>query len=89
MTSTSGDWQDHNWFYYSGTYLKLRELVFTYAFPDKWIKRTKVFTNASVSVIGNNLFLLAKMPNVDPDSEADNLQTPSLRSYGLNLNFKF
>jgi TonB-linked SusC/RagA family outer membrane protein len=89
MTSTSGDWQDHNWFYYSGTYLKLRELVFTYTFPDKWIQRTKVFTNASVSLIGNNLLLLAKMPNVDPDSEADNLQTPSLRSYGLNLNFKF
>jgi hypothetical protein len=61
----------------------------TYTLPDRWVRGSKFFTNASVSLVGNNLLLLAKIPNVDPDAEADNLQTPSLRSYGVNLNFKF
>jgi TonB-linked SusC/RagA family outer membrane protein len=89
MTSTGGDEQDHRYFYYRGTYVKLRELAITYTFSEKWIRRTKAFQAASVSLIGNNLLMFAKLPNVDPDSEADNLQTPSLRSYGLNVNLKF
>ncbi len=89
MTNSNGDQQDHNYFYYSGTYLKLREVVFTYTLPDKWLQGTRFFTNASVSLIGNNLLLLSRMPNVDPDAGTDNLQTPSLRSYGLNVNLKF
>jgi hypothetical protein len=89
MTSTGGDEQDHRYFYYSGSYLKLREVSISYNFPKKWLQSTKVFQGGSVSLIGNNLLLFAKLPNVDPDSEADNLQTPSLRSYGLNVNLKF
>ncbi|HTJ12353.1 MAG TPA: SusC/RagA family TonB-linked outer membrane protein [Dinghuibacter sp.] len=89
MTSTSGDMQDHNNFYYSGTYAKIREVVLTYTLPDRWVQGSKFFTSGSVSVVGNNLLMLAKIPNVDPDAESDNLQTPSLRSYGVNLNFKF
>lgn len=86
MQSTSGDMLN-NYFYYSGTYLKLRELSLTYNLPKKWIKG--IFKDASVSLIGNNLFLWAKIPNVDPDAEGDNLQTPSVRSMGINLNIKF
>ena len=77
----------NNYFYYKGTYLKMRELVLTYNVPGKFTKG--VFNSASVSFIGNNLFLLAKMPNVDPDSERDQLQTPSMRSMGININLKF
>ena len=40
-------------------------------------------------LIGNNLFILSKLPNVDPDAESDNLQTPSMRSMGINFNLKF
>jgi len=86
MQSTSGDMLNH-YFYYSGTYLKLRELSLTYNLPKEWIKG--IFKEASVSIIGNNLFLWAKIPNVDPDAEGDNLQTPSVRSMGVNLNIKF
>lgn len=86
MQSTSGDMLNH-YFYYSGTYLKMRELVLTYTLPTQWIKG--LFSEASLSLIGNNLFMLAKIPNVDPDAEADNLQSPSVRSIGVNLNLKF
>jgi hypothetical protein len=89
MTSTGGDEEDNNYFYYSGTYLKVREVVLTYTFPNKWVRQSKFFSSGSVSLVGNNLLMFAKIPNVDPDSEGDNLQTPSLRSYGMNLNFKF
>jgi TonB-linked SusC/RagA family outer membrane protein len=86
MQTTSGAMLN-NYFYYSGTYLKMRELVLTYNLPVKWTKG--IFNAASVSFIGNNLFLWSKMPNVDPDAESDNLQTPSMRSMGVNINLKF
>ena len=88
MTSTGGDEEDNHYFYYKGTYVKLRELSITYNFPKRWLSG-KVFQSGSASLIGNNLLLFAKVPNVDPDAEADNLQTPALRSYGLNVNLKF
>ena len=86
MQNTSGAMLN-NYFYYKGTYLKMRELALTYTVPAKLIKG--VFNSASISFIGNNLFLLAKLPNVDPDAESDNLQTPSMRSMGVNINIKF
>ncbi|MBZ4188691.1 SusC/RagA family TonB-linked outer membrane protein [Niabella beijingensis] len=86
MQSTSGGMLN-NYFFYEGTYLKMRELVLTYNLPANWIKR--VFKSASVSLIGNNLFILSKLPNVDPDAERDDLQTPSMRSMGININLKF
>lgn len=86
MQTTSGGMLN-NYFYYSGTYLKLRELALTYNLPVKWTKN--IFNSASISFIGNNLFLWARLPNVDPDAESDNLQTPSMRSMGVNINLKF
>ncbi|MDR3712735.1 MAG: SusC/RagA family TonB-linked outer membrane protein [Puia sp.] len=89
MTSTGGDEADNHYFYYKGTYIKLRELSLTYNFPRRWLGDKKAFQAGSVSFIGNNLLIFAKVPNVDPDALADNLQTPSLRSYGININLKF
>lgn len=86
MQTTSGGMLN-NYFYYKGSYLKMRELVLTYTLPARWIKGA--FSSASVSLIGNNLFILSKLPNVDPDAESDNLQTPSMRSMGINFNLKF
>jgi TonB-linked SusC/RagA family outer membrane protein len=86
MQTTSGAMLN-NYFYYSGTYIKMRELVLTYNLPTKLVKG--IFNSASVSLIGNNLFILSKLDNVDPDAERDDLQTPSMRSVGFNINLKF
>ncbi|HEY1201397.1 MAG TPA: SusC/RagA family TonB-linked outer membrane protein, partial [Niastella sp.] len=86
MQSTSGGMLN-NYHYYKGTYLKMREFVFSYNLPGKWLKN--IFNSASVSLVGNNLFILSKLPNVDPDAERDELQTPSMRSVGFNVNLKF
>lgn len=87
MTNTSNS-QFVNYNYYSQTFLKLREVTLTYRLPSKWLKG-HIFRAADVSAVGRNLLLFSKMPNVDPDAGVDNLQTPSTRSIGVNLNLKF
>lgn len=77
-----------NYNYYSQTFLKLREVNFTWQLPGKWTSRTFI-RDASISLVGRNLLLFSKLPNVDPDTGKDELQTPSSRSMGFNLNLKF
>jgi TonB-linked SusC/RagA family outer membrane protein len=87
MTNTSnGAYNNYN--YFSQTFLKLRETTLSYQVPAKLLEKS-VIKGINISVVGRNLLLLSKMPNVDPDPATDNLQTPSTRSYGLNLNLKF
>ncbi|MET7000533.1 SusC/RagA family TonB-linked outer membrane protein [Chitinophaga defluvii] len=77
-----------NYNYYSETFLKLREVNLTWQVPAKWMNKT-FFRDASVSLVGRNLLLFSKLPNVDPDPGKDELQTPSTRSMGFNVNLKF
>jgi hypothetical protein len=74
--------------YYDATFLKLREVVLTYNLPAKWF--TKLFIkDASVSFIGRNLLLFSDIEHIDPDSGVDDLQTPSARNVGFNINLTF
>ncbi|MCW3466707.1 SusC/RagA family TonB-linked outer membrane protein [Chitinophaga nivalis] len=79
---------NNNYNYYSQTFLKLREVDITWQLPRKWLNKT-FFRSAAVSLVGRNLLLFSKLPNVDPDAGSDNLQTPSTRSMGFNVNLKF
>jgi TonB-linked SusC/RagA family outer membrane protein len=74
--------------YYDQTFVKLREVAITYNFPNSLLAKT-FLTTASVSLVGRNLALWSDMPEVDPDSGRDDLQTPSTRNMGFNLNFSF
>jgi hypothetical protein len=74
--------------YYDQTFVKLREVAITYNFPRTLLDKT-FFTTASVSLVGRNLALWSDVPEVDPDAGSDNLQTPSTRNMGFNLNFSF
>ncbi len=74
--------------YYDATFIKLREVTLTYNFPGNWLSKTFLH-QASVSFVGRNLLLWSDMPEVDPDSGSDNLQTPSVRNLGFNLNLIF
>lgn len=52
---------------YSATYVKLREIAVTYHLPKSFVNRFKV-QNASLSVVGNNLYAWTKANNgVDPE----------------------
>lgn len=83
-------------FIYDNTYVKLRELTLSYAFPRRLLG--KVVNALSVSFVARNLFNLYKnVPNIDPDSNYNNStgmglefgSLPSRRSFGLNVNLKF
>lgn len=70
------------------TFMKLREVTFTYALPASLLDHI-FLQQASISFVGRNLLLWSNVPNVDPDQGADDLQTPSARSLGFNINLTF
>lgn len=53
---------------YSATYVKLREISVTYHLPKNFVSRLKL-QNASVAVVGNNLFMWARhgIDGLDPE----------------------
>lgn len=82
----------------SRTYVKLREVVFTYNIPTEIFGKKGVFKAATVSLVGRNLLYFMKDGNRYKDVDIDqyaggqtssNLQTPTTRRYGFNVNFTF
>ncbi|TCD28672.1 SusC/RagA family TonB-linked outer membrane protein [Pedobacter psychrodurus] len=87
MTNTSnGAYNNYN--YFSQTFLKLREVTIGWQVPSKLLGKSFI-KGLDLSLVGRNLLLFSKMPNVDPDPAVDNLQTPSTRSFGFNVNLNF
>ena len=81
----------------SKTYAKLREVTIDYTFPKKWLEKTFI-SKASASIYGRNLLYFYKDPrfkDVDLDQYSNSntaltgLQSPSVRSYGLNVKLSF
>ncbi|WP_423736732.1 SusC/RagA family TonB-linked outer membrane protein [Chitinophaga caseinilytica] len=73
------------------TFVKLRDVTLTYNLPASKLSRTP-FKSANVSFVARNLMYFTKYKNIDLDQfiEGNNgLQTPSVKSYGINLNFSF
>ncbi|AIZ40311.1 SusC/RagA family TonB-linked outer membrane protein [Cellulophaga baltica] len=85
---TTSNGHNTNYHYYKESFVKLREVTLTYNFPKKVLDNTPIH-EFSLSLIGRNLWLNSKVPNIDPDSGVDALQAPSTRNIGLNLNVKF
>jgi len=76
---------------YKRTFVKIREAILTYTLPSTLLGRSFI-KSASVSLVGRNLFLFTKVPDIDPDGfsgTSTNLGDPSYRNLGLNLNLKF
>ena len=77
------------------TYVKLREVTLTYKVPQTLFGSKSIISNASVSLVGRNLlyFFPSRYKDLDVDQytqdSGSGLQTPTTRSYGLNINFSF
>ncbi len=81
------------------TWVKMREISLSYTFPQKLIRKTKVFQNLKLSVVGRNLFYIyTTLPDkINPEGimGSGNAQGfewasfPSSRSitFGLNASF--
>ena len=88
---------------FKGSFLKLRELYFTYQLPKRLLDNTKVIKRASVSVIANNVALLwvdkSNHMRIDPETGGVSSDTrgmgfeqasvPASRSFGVKLNLTF
>jgi hypothetical protein len=64
----------------SRSYLKLREVVFTYNLPEKFLTRSKFIRAANISLVGRNLLYFAEHKDMDLDQYASgfNLSSTSL-----------
>ncbi len=84
----------------SKTYFKLRELTIGYELPKKWLESSFI-RKASFSIYGRNLLYFykdAEFRDVDLDQYSNaspaaggytGLQSPSVRSYGVNIKLSF
>ena len=70
---------------FDASFIKLRELTLTFDLPLKWLSKISV-QKASVSFVGRNIGMWSYLKYVDPDTGEDNLQTPSSRNLGFNIN---
>jgi TonB-linked SusC/RagA family outer membrane protein len=86
----------------SKTYAKLREIVFTYSLPQNVFGSRSPFSKVDISLVGRNLlyFFPERFKDMDVDqymgrtytsgnSREYDLQTPTTRSYGINVNLTF
>jgi len=76
------------------SFVKLRELSFTYRVPVNKIGLGKVFRAASVSVVGRNLWLIYSGtkdydPSMISNTFGENGQFPGTRSLGMNIKLSF
>ncbi len=83
-----------------GWFIKMRDVNLSYNLPASLISRTKIFSGASISLYGRNLFTIVDKSNFYTDPEFsfttgngiginNTLQTPPTRQYGFNLNLTF
>ncbi|MES1159761.1 MAG: TonB-dependent receptor, partial [Bacteroidota bacterium] len=84
-------------FLHDGSFIKLRQIIFSYNLPVSKIAAGKI-QSASLSFVARNLFTLYKeTKNFDPEQSFTNsnnqgfesIGLPRTRSYGLNLAVKF
>jgi len=81
---------------FDASYVKLREVKFTYMISGKVMKKLP-FRDIAVSVVGRNLALLhSNLPHIDPETSyyndgnlqgIENGQIPTTRSVGFNISF--
>jgi outer membrane receptor protein involved in Fe transport len=81
---------------YSGTNTRLRELVLTYNISNGVLSKVKFIKKAEVSIVGRNLFFFHRVAPFDPEitrgvdgGGLEYAALPSTRTYGLNLNVSF
>lgn len=86
------------YYMYSATNIRLRELSLGYSFPKTWMNKTGVFQDIQLSLVGRNLFFLAKDAPFDPDAVLstgndnqgiDVFGMPTTRSLGFNIKVTF
>ena len=86
----------NSYYVYSATNVRLQEVALTYSFTKEQLGKS--LSNLSISLIGNNLWMIYNKAPYDPELTAttgitgqgyDNWMLPSLRGYGVSVKFGF
>jgi len=82
-----------------GDYIKLRQVTLGYTFTEKALGNLPLISSIQLSLVARNLFTLLKHSgNIDPESGfsttvryagIEGTSLPSVRTFGINANFKF
>ena len=97
-TTVSGRTGCTEYYMYSATNIRLRELSLGYTFPEELMEKTKIFHDVQLSFVGRNLFFLQKSAPFDPDAVlstrndnqgVDVFGMPTTRSLGFNVKLTF
>ena len=81
-----------------GSWVRLREVSLSYAFPTSLLSKTKAIKSASLALTARNLFLSTKYSGIDPETNLtgasndfgeDYFNMPNTKSYGFNLTVTF
>lgn len=77
------------WWLYNMDFMRLKTLQISYNLPQQWLSKLYV-KNASVYVMGNNIFTLSKFKLWDPELNTSNgTSYPNTTTYSLGVNFTF
>ncbi len=86
------------YYMYDATNIRLREMSLSYALPKQLVRRTRVFSAVSVSLVARNLFFIYNASPFDPDlvlstgndnQGIDVYGMPTVRSVGFNIKLEF
>lgn len=91
--------QDQTRFVYDASFVKLREVVFGYTFPQRLIKKMKAIKNMKLSIVGRDLWTIYRNTpqGIDPEAgttsgNGQGIEYGSFlptRSVGVNLKLRF
>ncbi|TQM49226.1 TonB-linked SusC/RagA family outer membrane protein [Arcticibacter tournemirensis] len=89
QTSNINNFQTSTWWQKDVSFLRLKTMQISYNLPQRWIKRANL-KNASVYMMGTNLFTLSKFKLWDPELNTNNgTKYPNISTYSMGVNFSF
>ena len=89
FTRTLKEPRETTYFLRSKTFFKLRELSIGYSLPKTLCSKIKI-KGADVALVGQNLLIWTKdFRFSDPDIDAENINSPSIRYVGVNIKLNF
>lgn len=98
FTAISGRSGCTEYYMYDATNIRLREVSVGYSLSPNWLRKSNIFQNVHLSLVGRNLFFITKKAPFDPDTVLsigndnqgiDVFGMPSTRSLGFNIKLTF
>ena len=73
------------------SFLRLKNLMLSYTFPQKWLQRTNFLSSARIYAQGQNLLTFTNFTGMDPESTSNvyKAQYPMSRQFTFGLEVSF